>query len=369
MMPDPSRVNDSESIDATNQSGPGSTQISSEATLQEPAGAPTEPRSSLLRKLWPPVILVLLIAASALLWLRQDQVLDWVRLRGYTPAANIKEIAQQTTMTPYGQRLFYVNRPAIEDKASFNSHCPNASKEVAVLGCYRGDRQGIYVYNVTDARLSGIEQVTAAHEMLHQAYDRLGASEKNQINAQLEAYYQTITDTALKEKLDAYKKIEPNDLVNEMHSIFGTEVSKLPVGLENYYKRYFTNRQQLLAYHDQYQSAFTQRQERIAAIDAQLVAWKKQLDADNATITASEKEIQQERTEMDGWLHDNQISKYNAAVPGFNAKVESYKQLVGDTNTLINQYNAFIDERNTLAVQEAELIKAQNSNASSADTQ
>jgi hypothetical protein len=335
----------------------------------QPPAVPNARRGSLWRKLWPPVLLVLLIAAGGLLWWHQDQVLDWVKLRNYQPAANVKEIAQQTTMTPYGERLFYVNEPSIEGKTAFNANCPNASKEVAVLGCYRGDRQGIHVYHVTDARLNGIEQVTAAHEMLHQAYDRLTGDEKKQVNAQLEAYAKTITDQQLKEKLDAYKKLEPNDLTNEMHSIFGTEVAKLPAGLEDYYKRYFSNRQQLLSYHSQYQSAFTQRQERIAEIDKQLDVWNKQLVADNATIDAREKEIQHDREEMDVWRNSDQVAKYNAAVPGFNAKVAGYKQLVADTNGLINQYNALIDERNTLTVQEQELVKAQNSNASSADTQ
>jgi hypothetical protein len=370
MMPDPSRVNGPDTPDAikedtVHQAGRGPIA----PVMANPEEVIVQPKPSLFRRLWPPALLVVLIAAGVLLWWKQDQLLDWVRLRGYVPAHDIQQLAAQTTMTPYGERLFYVNHPGVEDKIDFNRNCPNASAEVAVLGCYRGDRQGIHIYDVTDDRLNGIEQVTAAHEMLHQAYDRLTTDERGKIDAELVAYSKTITDKTLLDKLAAYKKSEPDDLVNEMHSIFGTEVLVLPKPLEDYYKRYFTNRAQVLAYYAQYRLAFTQRQERISAIDAQLDILRPQLENDKADLTRRENELQAERTQMDNWLANNQIDKYNAAVPGFNAKVAAYKAAVASTNDRINAYNKLVDERNTLAVQEQQLIQAQDSNASSADTQ
>jgi hypothetical protein len=368
MMPDPSRVNGDNAPDAVR-----------EDTVHEAGKGPIAPvmndpqttaaKPSLFRRLWPPVLLMLLVTTGVVLWWQQDQILDWVRLRGYKPGHDMQQLAQQTTMTSYAERLFYVNHPAAEDKIDFNRNCPNASAEVAVLGCYRGDRQGIHIYDVTDQRLNGIEQVTAAHEMLHQAYDRLTGSERKDIDAQLQAYAKTITDKTLLDKLAEYKKSEPDDLVNEMHSIFGTEVSSLPAPLENYYKRYFTNRSQVLAYFAQYRLAFTQRQERITAIDAQLDVLRPELDNDKAGLTRLENELQAERSQMDSWLASNQIDRYNAAVPAFNNKVAAYKAAVAAANERIDSYNKLVDERNTLAVQEQQLVQAQNSNASSANTQ
>ncbi|HSX17622.1 MAG TPA: hypothetical protein VLH86_06000 [Patescibacteria group bacterium] len=331
--------------------------------------AATQGPAAWFRRLWPPVVLVLLVVAGGVLWWQQDTLIDWLQLRGYTPPNNIKELATQDTMTSYAQRLFYVNKPVVEDKTGFNQHCPNASKEVAVLGCFRGDRLGIYVYQVTDKRLDGIEQVTAAHEMLHQAYERLGTKERKRIDTELKAYAATVTDKTLKGKLDAYKTLEPNDLTNEMHSIFGTEVSDLPPALETYYKQYFTDRQQLIGYHDQYQSAFTQRQQQIKDYDAQLADLNRQITTAKADLKTEEGQLQAQRTTMDGWLKDGKIAEYNAAVPTFNAKVAAYKQHVTAANNLINQYNDLIDKRNAIAVQEQELLKAQDSNASSADAQ
>ena len=34
------------------------------------------------------------------------------------------------------------------------------SEKTIILGCYHSDQEGIFVYNVTDPRLSGVEQVT-----------------------------------------------------------------------------------------------------------------------------------------------------------------------------------------------------------------
>ncbi len=79
--------------------------------------------------------------------------------------------------------------------------------------------------------------------MLHAAYNRLNSADKSRIDNSLQKYYQhTLTDQRIKNIIAAYKKTEPNDLVNEMHSIFGTEVAELPPELETYYKQYFSNR-------------------------------------------------------------------------------------------------------------------------------
>jgi uncharacterized coiled-coil DUF342 family protein len=370
MMPDPSRVKGSERPDAIREDTvhePGKGPIA--PVMADPTVPAETPKPSLFRRLWPPIMLALLLTVAAGLWWQQSNVLDWLKLRGYTPPHNIQQLAQQTTLTPYAERLLYVNHPAIEERSEFNKNCPNASDEVAVLGCYRGDRQGIHIYDVTDKRLDGIQQVTAAHEMLHQAYDRLSRSERADIDAQLQAYAKTVTDKTLLDKLDAYKKSEPNDLTNEMHSIFGTEVAKLPAPLENYYKRYFNNRPQVLAYYAQYRQAFTQRQERIAEIDAQLDHLKPELDTSKADLQSRENDLQAQRNQLDKWLADNEVDKYNAAVPGFNAKVSAYKSAIAATNDLINTYNKLVDERNTLTVQEQELLHAQDSNAPAADMQ
>ncbi len=52
-----------------------------------------------------------------------------------------------------------------------------AWKRNAILGCYNPSSRDIYIYNVTNSELDGVKEVTAAHEMLHAAWERLSESE------------------------------------------------------------------------------------------------------------------------------------------------------------------------------------------------
>ncbi len=322
-----------------------------------------------MRRFWPGALLVVLLATLGFVGWQHERIGDWLATRGYTAPASIVTLANDDGMTAYAKRLFYVNKPAIETKDSFNRHCSNGFDQVTVLGCFAGNRQGIYIYDVTDARLTGIQQVTAAHEMLHQAYDRLDAKTRASINSQLQAYAKTITDPDLKAKIAAYQKTEPHDVVNEMHSVFGTEVDSLPPGLEAYYKRYFASRAKITAYHDAYQAAFNERTKQLADYDAQIATLKKQIEDGRASIQSQEKSLQAQRAQMDQLLSANHASEYNALVPGFNAQVDAYKQTITSTNNLIDKYNNLIDARNQLAVQEQQLESAIDSHASSAPSQ
>jgi DNA repair exonuclease SbcCD ATPase subunit len=341
-------------------------------TAELPVSSPPsseQNKRSWLRRFWPGALLVMLLAALGFVIWQHSLVGDWLVTRGYVAPASISRLASDDGMTAYARRLFFVNRPEIETKDMFNKHCSSQHDEVAVLGCYTGNRQGIYLYDVTDARLDGIQQVTAAHEMLHQAYDRLDSKTRTQVDDELEAYASTITNPDLKAKLATYKKTEPNDVVNEMHSIFGTEVDKLPASLETYYKRYFTDRSKVTKFHDDYQAAFNQRTAQIADYDKQLASLKKEIEDGKASIQAQEKTLQEQRAHMDDLLASNRVGDYNAIVPGFNYQVNAYKQTVSDTNNLIDEYNKLIDSRNQIAVQEQQLQSAIDSHASDAPAQ
>lgn len=316
-----------------------------------------------VRRIWPTVVFIVLLGAGAALWWQRDVVLDWAWTRQYTPSPEVAQLASDTDMTSYARRLFYVNHPQIEDKQAFNQHCERASQEIAVLGCFRGNRSGIYIYNVTDDRLAGIKQVTAAHEMLHQAYARLSGDERNHIDGLLNAYASTITDQALKDKIASYQKTEPNDVTNELHSILGTEVTSLPPELETYYKRYFIDRAKVVAYHAQYQAAFDERTREIADYDKRLATLRPQIDVAKAALQQQEAELTREQNQLAAYKNANQVSEYNAAVPSYNALVYLYRAKVEATNQLIAQYNQLVEQRNALAVQEQELQRALDSSA------
>jgi hypothetical protein len=314
------------------------------------------------RRTWPYLVLVALLIINVSAWSERQNIADWWRLRQYSAPQDIAVLASDTTMTDYAKRMFYINRPSLESKAAFNQHCADESKETAVLGCFRGNRQGIYLYAVTDSRLEGVRQVTAAHEMLHQAYDRLSTKERNHIDQLLENFYEhDLTDEAVKAKLDSYKKQQGTVLVNEMHSIFGTEVRNLTPELETYYKRYFTDRTKVVGYREAYQGEFTRRQELVSQYDAQLSTFKKQITSNKSTLEQEMNFLNSKEKQINQDISNQDQATYEADVRQYNTTVSEYNALLTTTRDLITQYNDIVGKRNDIAVQEQQLQQALDS--------
>lgn len=310
------------------------------------------------------VTLVILLGLLGAVVFGHQAFMDWLRLRGYTAPATVAALANDDSMTDKARHLFYVNHPDITTGTAFSSHCPAGSEKTVVLGCYVGSDNGIYIYQVSDARLNGVEQVTAAHETLHAAYRRLSTSERNRVDAMLLDYYEhDLTDQRIKDTIAAYKKSEPNDVVNEMHSVFGTEVANLPAPLEQYYKQYFTDRAKVAAYTASYENEFTSRQQQVATYDAQLKDLKQQIDADQLQLSSERTSLDAEKSQLDSERSAGQIASYNAGVAGYNRDVNAYNGLLTETKNLINQYNAIVDKRNAIALEEQQLVKELSSSS------
>lgn len=306
--------------------------------------------------------MLLVVVASTALWLQRDRVLDWWYLRGFDPAPEIEILATDTMMTDYAERLFFVNHPTLDDKQTFNQNCADIIQEVAVLGCYHGNRLGIHLYDITDERLYGVEQVTAAHEMLHQAYDRLSQSERQRIDGLLQDFYDNgLQEQSVREKIALYENDEGHDLVNEMHSIFGTEVAELPEELEQYYQQYFDDRSKVIAFHKQSRAAFEEFRQKITDYDNQLANLQQQIDSNETSLSSMLTELESERARLDQLLANEQIEQYNSGVPGFNAQVNAYNGLLNNTQGLVEQYNQLVEERNKVAVQASGLNAALDS--------
>jgi len=306
----------------------------------------------------PLVSTVLLLCFAALLLVERQNLLDWWHLRGYTAPSTVAQLATDDTMTSKAQRLFYVNRPAVTASNVFTSHCPVGSEKTVVLGCYLGNDGGIYVYAITDTRLNGVEQVTAAHEMLHAAYRRLSSGQRAKLDAMLTDYYtHGLTDQRVKDTIEAYKKSEPNDVVNEMHSVFGTEIADLPAPLEQYYKQYFTDRSKVAGYTASYQGEFTSRQDQVTSYDTQLKAMNQQITTNETQLEQQKSALEKQDSQLQSQRASGQIAQYNSGVAGYNRAVSAYNRLVTDTKNLITQYNDIVDKRNAIALEEQQLVQ------------
>lgn len=303
------------------------------------------------------LVLVTIIGGYLVVVHRQD-IVDWWTLRTYTPPAAVAQLAADDTMTDHGRDIFYASQPQIEASAQFNQHCSSKGEKTVVLGCYAAQR--IYVYDVTDARLAGVQQVTAAHEMLHAAYDRLDAATKNQVNQWLQAEISVKKDTHLQNLINLYNQQEPGELLNEMHSILGTEYGDLSPQLENYYKQYFANRAAIVDYANKYKAAFTASQDAIAKIDQQLGSLKQQVDANNAELERQKSSLDAQSARLDT-LRANSPGEYNKEVPTYNASVDAYNNLIAQTRDLVQQYNQLVAQHNSEAAAQNDLYNSLDS--------
>jgi len=315
--------------------------------------------SSITRRIVSLLCSLALLLGGAWLVLNRQAVLDWWRLSQYTPPAEVKQLADEDTMIGQGRTLFYVSQPEILASADFNKSCSAKGEQTIVLGCYK--LQHIALYNVTDQRLSGVKEVTAAHEMLHAAYERLSDAGKSRANTLLRPVIDGMKDQRILELIRLYNQQEPGELYNEMHSILGTEYANLTPELETYYTQYFSDRQRIVAYANQYQAVFTDSQNKLDAYDKQLTVLKVQIDQNNDTLKQLQLQLQTESDQLNRLRAVGQYQQYNQQVPGYNAKVASFNQLVGQTRSLVVQYNDIVNERNQQAVAQNDLYQNLNS--------
>lgn len=246
---------------------------------------------------------IICVAIAALLFINRQFVVDQLSVWQYKPTADVVSLATRSGMNDTGKFYFFAAQPAVEEAQEFNKQCDRKEDTTAILGCYNG--RNIYIYNVTNQSIDGIREVTAAHEMLHAAYDRLSGSEKTHVNALLEAEYDTLkTDAKLAERMAFYDRTEPGERDNELHSVIGTEVASVSPELETYYKKYFTDRSEVTALHQKYATVFDDLQNRSQALISRLTTLNKTIEQDTAA-------------------YNKDVSKLNQDIETFNAKANA----------------------------------------------
>ncbi len=308
------------------------------------------------------IVLLLLLIALYLVWHNRWWFFDEYRLYGYTPPASISQLATDDQLTNYAKTLFYVYHPSLENSTEFNNNCKVTTAAI-VLGCTVIGK-GIYLFDIQDSTLNGVEQVTAAYEMLHVGYSRLSGNELKTINQLVMSTYDKIspTDPLLQSEYNSYLKTEGSGaLENEMHSTLGTEIANLPPALENYYKRYFSNRQVIVNYANQYESVFTNRQNQVNADDAQLASLKTQIDSLNSTLVSEYASLKSQQTSIENLKSTDSYTQYNSAVNSYNNLVNLYNSQIYSDQNLVSQYNELVAQRNAIALSENKLSNEINS--------
>ncbi|AKM80119.1 TPA: hypothetical protein DDX46_02190 [Candidatus Saccharibacteria bacterium] len=300
---------------------------------------------------------ILFLVLAGLLWFNRQLVVDWISYRQYTPTSEFAAFAERTTMTREGKFYLYASHPSLEKTQNFNKLCDRKESSSAVLGCYAANK--IYVYDIDDTKLDGIREVTTAHEMLHAAYQRLGSDEKTKVNALLDAEYRKrADDTALAERMDFYKRTQPGEHDNELHSIIGTEYDGISNELEKYYERYFDNRAALVQLHAKYAAEFTKLKDEATSLSRQLKDKSGAIETGSAQYNESVKNLNGDIESFNSRATAGQFtsrSEFNSERAALLSRINALEQQRSEIDeqiklyeSLRQRYNATVDESQQL---------------------
>lgn len=302
----------------------------------------------------------LIVVGVALLFNRQN-IVDQIAYADFQPTDEVAAMVGETGMSDTGKFYFYSSRPEVADSDVFNNSCERRAATSPVLGCYLAADSKIYVYDVTDANLQGIKGVTAAHEMLHAAYDRLSESKRAWLEPRLEAAYKRLQTDKLKTRMDYYAEADPSSRVNELHSILATEFSDLGPELEGYYERYFSNRKLVVELYEGYSGQFFALEEesrtlsdqlKIDLVDVEMMS--DQYEADVSKLNASIEDFNQ-KAKSSYFSSREQFDSARGVLLGENARLEARRDQLGQK---IGKYNADVEKLNALGLKIDKLNKS-----------
>lgn len=257
-------------------------------------------------------------------------------VKTYQPTEEIGEIVEKTSFSTRGKALFYSTNPEMVDIDTFNTKCTIEGDRIELsAGCLRGggeyDNPRIFIL-IPPEKFADQKYSTAVHEMLHMAYYKLPDNEKNKVRSLIEselanrrddghlASIAKILSGVAEDNFDARESI-----INELHSIFGTEYNNLSPELENYYSQYFIDRAQVVSLFQEGQ--YAQR--------------RKEMDRLILEAARLETQLTNMRTQLNNYQQTGNTTAYNNAVNQYNRLVNQYNAKVGQIQNVYAEIEEF----------------------------
>lgn len=334
--------------------------MNQEPNLSQPTGRSASNTRIAVRTLVP---IFVVLAALIFAYFYAGRISDAVAARNFTPTQQIASVDQRLKLTGRGTDIFYASAPLVEQQKEFNNNCKTEEHTAAILGCYYRNR--IYLFDIDNKELDGTMEVTAAHEMLHAAYGRLSIFERPRIDALLKAEYAKLKDSnaTLRETMAYYKQAEPNDLVNELHSILGTTVAQLSPELEQYYAQYFSDRQAVVTLNQKYVAVFTEVNKQAEELSVKITALKPQIDSELAAYDTTRTQLEadiasfNQRAASGAFTSQAQFNRERSALLARSSQLDVQREAV---NAKVDEYNTYVEQLNKLSVRIGELNKSIN---------
>lgn len=306
------------------------------------------------------VLFVLVVIVIAII-LNRAWIYDWFRGVIYRPTAEMVSIRDKLNLTGRGDFLFNATQPELNGADDFNANCRQDEGEVAVLGCYAAGN--IYVYNITDTKLDGIRELTAAHELLHAVWARMSNAEKEDLKPILQKVYQDNL-SVLKDDIETYAD---DERIEEIFVRAGTEIKKLPDVLEKYYAEIFSDQDVVVDFYEKYIAVFREIKMQMEGLASEIEVLR---DSINVKMAEYENKVSQLETDIAGFNSCAETAGCFVTEAEFNVRRNALVVREGELNLLndeinnmIDDYNLKVDEYNADALESRKLQNMINSKA------
>ncbi|MBR3172698.1 hypothetical protein IKF21_02175 [Candidatus Saccharibacteria bacterium] len=309
--------------------------------------------------IWGWICLLVIIGVGVGVFLNREWLFDYYRGITYHPSSEMARIRSDLQLTDKGEFLFNAAQPELEGSAEFNSYCRNDGSEVAVLGCYTSGN--IYVYNIENAELNGIRELTTAHELLHAKWARMSEDERRALVEPLTRTFEA-NQSLLESELNTYETSEKQE---ELYVRAGTEIAKLPDILEKHYAEIFKNQDAIVTFYNNYIGVFK-------TLTAELDTLKAEMDEIGTQIDAKKTEYENRVDQLTKEVNDfNNCAKtegcfetewlFNARRAELVTEQGALELLYNEINDLVNIYNTKVEAYNADVLRSEKLNNMINS--------
>lgn len=296
-------------------------------------------------------------------WGNRWEVYDrWVA-RSYVSTTDSSEVLNNLDLTEKGDLVYRASLTEVDGKESFKERCPvEAYEEASVLGCYSARR--IYILKVDEPRLAGVEEVTAAHELLHAKFERMSSDEREQTGKLLNDLANSVTDKEIKSLTESYKKAlgVGEDFNNELFAIYGTQLEDVGKELEALYSEYFKDRKGIVERYKSYSAEFKRVEDAIKRYDGELEELRSEKDALEAELEDLDRELSSQKATLDQLQFGDSAEEYQRAAAAYNVKVAEFNAKVNRIREIIDEYNSLVEKRNSEALSAKSLADELNAN-------
>jgi len=176
--------------------------------------------------------------------------------------------------------------------------------------------------------------------------------DKDRLATQLLAAFERNRTEELSSRIAYYERTQPGEVINELHSILPTEFAALSPELEEYYARFFEDRQLIVSLNEQYSSVFNELVNQIDTLYDEISRLGEQIEIDRANYNASVLDLDRDitsfnqRADLGSFSSLTQFNSERAALVSRSNSLEAFSTRLGGD---IERYNQLLIEYEAVA--------------------